>query len=51
MVHRINEFAAKQEERCAIVKFDVVEWVRNNLGHPHESSLDVLQEEKVDGAE
>ena len=51
MRHRIDEFAAQQIERRLVVELDVVERVGDDLRHPHQARLHVLEEEQVHGAE
>ena len=49
--HRIDQLAPHQVERRLVVELDVVERVGDDLGHPHEAGLDVLEEEQMHGAE
>ena len=48
---RIDQLAAQQIERRLVVELDVVERVGEDLGHPHEAGLHVLDEEQLHGAE
>ena len=48
---RVDQFAAQQVERRLVVELDIVERVGEDLGHPHQSGLHVLDEEQVHGAE
>ena len=50
-VSRIDQLAAQQVERRLVVELDVVERVGEDLGHPHQAGLHVLDEEQVHGAE
>ena len=49
--HRVDQLAAQQVERRLVVELDVVERVGEDLGHPHQAGLHVLQEEQLHGAE
>ena len=49
--HRVDQLAAQQVQRRLVVELDVVERVGEDLGHPHQAGLHVLQEEQVHGAE
>ena len=48
---RIDQLAAQQIKRRLVVELDVVERVGEDLGHPHQAGLHVLDEEQVHGAE
>ena len=49
--HRVDQLAAHQVQGSFPVEGDIVERVRNDLGHPGEASLYVGDEEQMDRAE
>jgi glutamate-1-semialdehyde 2,1-aminomutase len=49
--HRIEELPAEQLERRPVVELDVMERVGEDLRHPHQAGLDVLDEEQMHGPE
>src|SRR5215467_8274247 len=49
--HRIEQLPAHEVQGRPVVEHDVVERVREDLSHPHEASLHVLEKEQVDRAE
>jgi glutamate-1-semialdehyde 2,1-aminomutase len=49
--HRVEELPAQQLKRRPVVELDVMERVGEDLCHPHQAGLDVLDEEQVHGPE
>ncbi len=47
----IDQLAAQQRQRRAPVEQEVVEGVGEDLGHPDQPGLDIVDEEEMDGAE
>jgi hypothetical protein len=47
----VDELALEKVQRRLVVELDVMKRVGDDLGHPHEPALHVLQEEQVDRAE
>ena len=49
--YRVDEFTAQKIERRLVVELDIVEGVGDDLCHPDQASLHILQKEEVDRAE
>src|SRR5882757_10299991 len=43
----LDELAAQQIAGCAVIQFDVVEWIREDLGCPDQPGLHVLDLEQM----
>jgi glutamate-1-semialdehyde 2,1-aminomutase len=51
VAHGVDQLAAQQVQRSTPVQQDVVERVGEDLRHPHQAGLDVLDDAQVQGAE
>ena len=51
IIHRVDELAAQQRQRRAVVEHHIVERVGDDLGDPHQAGLHVADEEQLHGAE
>ncbi len=51
VLHRIDQLATQQVQRCAAVEFDVVKRVGEDLREPHEPGHDALLQAQLHGAE
>src|SRR5262249_17792727 len=47
---RVDQLAAQKRQRRLVIKFEVVEGVGDDLGHPDQAGLDVANEKELHGA-